>query len=243
MGRVLHVPGSLRRGRRADEQAAVESAVASIAYLCAHFGLPDLGATRVLDVGCGTKFTQAFLEHDLPVGHYVGVDVYAPMIDYLRAEVDDPRFEFHHMDTYNERYNPTGEPLGEDTRLPLDEGRRFDLVVLFSVFTHLEPRDYRLMLRMLRRYVEPAGHLFFTLYLDETTPGGKGLMDGFARSGGAAYVGGTRTFRDLKPDSPLEWALYSRDHAFELIEGTGWEVERLDDPTDDIQHHVTCRPV
>jgi SAM-dependent methyltransferase len=243
MGARLDVPGEFRRGNRRCEQEAIESAVGSIRYLATHFGLPDLGGVAMLDVGCGTKFTQAFLNFDLPIGRYVGVDVYAPMIEWLRREVDDPRFEFHHMNTYNERYNPDGEPLAEDSRLPIGDDERFDLIVLFSVFTHLEPRDYRLMLQMLRRYVIPDGHLFFSLYVDEQTSSGKGLMDGFVQRGGAVYVGATKTFADLKPDSPLEWALYSRDYAFELIEGTGWEVERLDDPTDYIQHHFTCRPV
>ena len=242
MGEELSVPGLFRRGKRKGEEAAVQSAVEIIGYLCRHFGLSDLGATDMLDVGCGTKLTQAFLNHDLGIKHYVGVDVYREMIDFLRAEVDDPRFEYHHMDTYNERYNPGGTPLAEDSRLPIDDDRRFDLITLFSVFTHLEPRDYHLMLRMLRRYAGPGTHLLYTLYVDETTPGGLGLMDAFARNLGDAAVGTTKEFRDLKPDSPLELALYSRDHAFALIEGTGWEVVRLDEPTGFMQHHFTCRP-
>jgi len=39
--------------------------------------------------------------------------------------------------------------------VPEIEGRRFDLICLFSVFTHMVPDDYIAMLRLLRRFVKP----------------------------------------------------------------------------------------
>ena len=61
-----------------------------IDHLCRHFGLDGQGETEILDVGFGVKLTQAFLAFDLPVGAYVGIDVYGAMIDFLRTNVDDP---------------------------------------------------------------------------------------------------------------------------------------------------------
>jgi SAM-dependent methyltransferase len=239
----LRVPREFRRGHRKDEAGEIRSAVALIDHVTRHFGLADLGDTAILDVGCGVKLTQALLTFDLPVGAYVGVDVYKAMIEFLRGNVDDPRFEFHHVNIHNARYNPTGERMTDDTRLPLREGATFDLVCLFSVFTHLAPHDYPLMLKLLRRYVRPEGRLLYSLYIDERTESGHGLMDGFAKQFGDGAVGKTVDFQDLKPDKPLDWALYSERFARELIEGTGWEVERLDPPNEFIQHHFTCRPV
>ena len=47
-------------------------------------------------------------------------------------------------------------------------------------------------------------------------------------------------FVDLIPDKPLLQALYSRRHAFELIEGTGWRVESLNPPSPNTSSTTSC---
>ena len=135
--------------------------------------MPDLGTSAVLDMGCGTKMTQAFIGRDLPIRRYVGMDVFSDMIDYLSAEVRDPRFGFHHLDFQNDMYNPGGQMLGAGSILPVPEAS-FDIVCLFSVFTHLAPHDYVAMLKLLRRYIKSDGTLIFSLYVNEKTEGGHG---------------------------------------------------------------------
>lgn len=247
--RMLQVPPALRRGAlKGDDAEYIRSGRALIELLSRRLGLPDLGGLRVLDMGCGTKLVQAFLAHDLPVGHYTGVDLYREMIDFLAATVDDPRFDFHHVDTHNAMYNPGGVPLDAATRLPLPEAS-FDLISLFSVFTHLEPHDYVAMLRLLRRYVAPGGTLVFSLFVNEPTAGGHGLIDGIQRSlraegrgeEAARALEAVPDFIDAGPGT-LQWALYSRRHALGLLEGTGWRVESLNDPEEYIQHYFVCRP-
>jgi SAM-dependent methyltransferase len=241
-GDALRVPEHVRRGWVADEEESIEGAVWLIDHLCHHIGVRDLGGLDVLDVGCGVKFTQAILNRDLPLGSYVGVDVYREMLDYLRDSVDDPRFDFVHLDVRNERYNPGGRPLGESTEIPLG-GRTFDVVCLFSVFTHLAPHDYQPMLRMLRRCVRPGGKLFYTIYLDELTDGGFGLVDQFSKQGDGFRLGPGEDFRDLAPDKPLLFALYAREYAERLVDGTGWRVVDVSPPAPVIQHHITCEPI
>ena len=246
--RILEVPPALRRGGlRGDEQKYVHSGRMLIDLLCRRLGVADLGAQRMLDMGCGTKLVQAFLAHDLPVGAYVGIDVYREMIDFLAQEVRDPRFSFHHMDSHNAMYNPGGRPLGPDTALPVEPGS-FDLICLFSVFTHLEPHDYVAMLKLLRPCIRPGGTLLFSLFVNELTPGGHGLIDGVQRNldpeqraRQAAAPVPVPDFVDAGPGT-LQWALYSRQHALALIEGTGWRVESLNDPEEYIQHYFVCRP-
>jgi SAM-dependent methyltransferase len=240
-GRELRVPSTFRRGQRKDEQESIASAVAAIEHMCADLDLPDLGSSDVLDVGCGVKFTQALLNHDAPVQSYVGVDVYREMIEFLQSAVDDPRFEYHAIDIYNERYNRAGAPLTAATEFPV-EGRTFDVIFLFSVFTHLAPDDYRAMLQVLRRYVAPTGRLFFTVYIDAVSEGGHGLMDAFARTSGPDFVGGIETFKDLDPDRPLLWAVYAEHYARALFEGTGWDIVALRPPDPYMQHHFICAP-
>ena len=256
MKKEIHAPMKFSRGV-AQGNEAMQSALWLLEYVCAQLGVDDLAHIEMLDFGCGVKFTEAFINCGLPIKRYVGVDVDGDMIKWLREVVDDQRFEYNHLDAHNERYNPGGLPLSEDMDLPID-GRTFDLITLFSVFTHLRPDDYRTMLKLLRRYARPETRLIYSLYIDELTEGGHGLMDFWGRmiadnkeefQGAIAdhvdpSTGSRRvdSFKDLDPSRPLFWAVYSEDHARELIEGTGWTVLSLSQPSEYIQHHFLCAP-
>ena len=250
----FRVPPKLRRGaRRCDEVAELASAVWLIEHMCGHLGIDDLGASEVLDVGCGVKFTQALINHKLPIKRYVGIDVQPEMIRYLERHVGDPRFEYYHLDARNELYNPRGLQLSDTMPLPID-GQTFDIVCLFSVFTHLAPRDFGTMLKLVRRFAQPESRLFFTLYVDERTAGGHGLMDSWSEvlaqvppkdlerhlEKHPESAGPIKTFRDLDPTRPLNWAVYAEPYARELIEGTGWYAISLSPPDEYIQHHFVC---
>lgn len=172
----------------------------------------------------------------------MGVDVHARLTDFLRSNVTNPRFEFHHLDACNALYNPQGAPFTDATRLPLD-GRRFDDICLFSVFTHLAPDDYRTMLRVLRPHVRPGGKLLCSLFVDRPTAGGYGITNTLLGGGAARVEDAVPPYRDLDPARPLLYAVYSEAHARELIEGTGWRVVRLNDPGPYVQHSFLCEPV
>jgi SAM-dependent methyltransferase len=242
-----------------DEAKALESSLWLLNHLCEHLGLDDLGDTEMLDFGCGVRFSHALISRNLPIKKYVGVDVSREAIEFLRRAVTDSRFEYFHVNVHNEMYNPDGEPLAEDLELPI-EGRTFDLICLFSVFTHLAPHDFRAMLKLLRRFVRTDGRLFFTLFLDEPTAHGRGLMDRWwahlmtqlpadqvTRAIEANERGGRRAndFMDLVPDEPLKWAVYSERYARSLIDGTDWHVLSLSPPDINtyIQHHFLCIPI
>jgi len=255
---VLKVPRELRRGGKAfNEEASIESGLQLIQLMTRKFGFPDLDDASVLDMGCGCKLVQAFLDHDLAIDRYVGIDIFPELIAFLQANVPDPRFTFHVQNTHNEMYNPQGEPLGANTRLPIAE-TSFDIICLFSVFTHLAPHDYAAMLQMLRRYIKPDGRMIFSLFVNETTSDGLGFidninktwrerpekLDGFEEAFRQGFnKTGPPDFLDYDPSQPLQWAIYSRAHALQLIKGTGWEVESLNDPEAAIQHYMICRPV
>jgi SAM-dependent methyltransferase len=250
---MLTIPPRLRRSAITEEQATVEGAVALLEQLRDLVGVDDLSRCDVLDVGCGVKFTQAILNHGIAIRSYTGVDVYGEMIDFLRENVRDPRFQYHRVDVRNELYNPAAPPMTPETDLGVAD-RTFDVICLYSVFTHLSPADYVTMLKILRRYIRPEGRLVYTLFVDELTDDGHGLVDFFqrmlsrARSDRSSRAMATAVrqvvpFRDVDPSRPLTYALYSRDHAHELIDGTGWEPLQLVPPTEHAQHIFVCRPV
>jgi SAM-dependent methyltransferase len=255
--RRLEVPRRFTRSAIVDEEWEIESAAWLIQFMCQRVGLPDLSDTEVLDMGCGVKFTKLFVNHGVAIKRYVGIDVYREMIEFLQASVDDPRFEFSHVNVKNDLYNPSGEPLRESLRLPIGDAT-FDLICLFSVFTHLAPGDYRTMLQVLRRYVRPDGRLFFSLFIDELTEGGHGMIDSCSKlleanpqllksaPSHTRHAEGGRpveAFRDLDPTRPLLGAIYSEEYARELIESTSWRVVKLSQPDVYIQHSFVCAPV
>lgn len=252
----LEIPLRFSRGRGRGEEWELATAAWNVERMCQEVGVTDLRDTEVLDVGCGVKLTKLFINHEVPIKRYVGVDVSREMIEFLRANVDDPRFDYRHIDVKNDMYNPTGHPLTEDLPLPLAPGASFDLICLFSVFTHLAPPDSLAMLKLLRPYIRSRGHLFFTLYLNEVTPGGRGLIDSWIRNLPegerefgeraavrlAAGLPAVESFVDLNPAHRLAWAVYSREYAYELIEEAGWDVLSQGEPDGILQHHFVCAP-
>jgi len=184
-------------------------------------GLKDLRESDVLDVGCGVRFTQAIINRDIPIKSYTGVDVHRPLIEHLQREVEDPRFSFAYWDAQNARYNPEGVKITPESRLPV-EGT-FDIIWLFSVFTHLDSSDANAMLAILRRHVRPGGALFFSAFLDDTVD----------------------SFEDRIPEHPLSHPCYAERYLRELIEANGWRVASVSPPSRElfIQHHLVCYPV
>lgn len=253
---VLEVPRALRRGGRLEEvERSVSDSTKIYHLVCKRLGLTDLNGVSVLDMGCGWRMSKAILDNDLPVAHYAGIDVFAESIEFLSSNVSDERFSYYLLDSHNEMYNPGGKPLADFTELPVHEAS-FDLVWLFSVFTHLAPHDYAVMLKLLRPYVKPQGKLVFSVFLNEETAGGHGFIDNVNRAFSKAlaksrdvqdkfaenYTAGVPEFVDFDPENPLKWAIYRRDYAMELIEGTGWTVDAVYDPEEVIQHYIVCSP-
>lgn len=170
-------------------------------YMCERIGIATLAGWDVLDFGCGSRFTEAILAHDIPLRSYVGIDVYKEMIDFLTQNVRDDRLFFHHIDAHNLKYNRHGEPLRPDTVLPIG-ARTFDVVCMFSVITHQLPEDARSIFAILRGYVKQSGHLFFSAWLDE----------------------GDFGYREDDPDEPTAYSVYSLDLLTKLLASERWRI-------------------
>ncbi len=236
--------------------------------LCRETRREDLSDVDLLDVGCGTLLVQTLLGNSLPIGHYTGVDVSPEVIGWLEANVSDPRFDFHRLDAHNSMYNPDGTQLADFDLLPVGD-RRFDLISLFSVFTHLAPGDYVAMLHLLRRHVKPDGTLLFSLHLADPklAPASHAVavrvqlesddpeVRALAKLNQAqqaerarrqsAAAGYDPRFVDEIPGKPLQVARYTEDYAIELFEGTGWEIAGIHPahPKGYIQHYIIGRPI
>jgi SAM-dependent methyltransferase len=217
--RPLMIPEELHRNAPDVHASGPEHTGSTLIQLVLRrLGLKELSGCDVLDVGCGVRFTQAIINRDIPIKSYTGIDVHRPLIEYLTREVDDRRFSFAHWDVENGRYNPGGVKMTPESSLPIQG--TFDIIWLFSVFTHLDPSDTNSLLAILRRYVRPGGALFFSAFLDNS-------IDSF----------------EVKiPGRPLDHPCYSETYMRELAKKNGWHVLSVNGPEQFIQHNLVCRP-
>jgi SAM-dependent methyltransferase len=185
-------------------------------------GCSDLSGKDVLDIGCGSRFTQTIINRDLPIKSYTGIDLNEPLINYLNNNVQDSRFSFYYWHIYNAMYNTTGQTLTKRVRLPLPQDKRFDVIWMYSVITHTYPADTECLLYILRRYIKKSGGLLFSAFLDNKID----------------------TFEDRIKDQPLLNAYYNERFLRQIISKTGWQVESLYDKWAYavMQNLFLCRP-
>ena len=141
--------------------------------VCQRIGISILAGLEMLDLGCGSRFADAIINHNVPLKSYVGIDVYKEIIHFLAENTkDDPRLEFFHIDARNPTYNKGGVPLSVNTVLPI-AGRTFDILCMYSVITHQLPDDAALIFTLLRRHVKdkaPQNLLFAPLQIPRSRP-------------------------------------------------------------------------
>jgi SAM-dependent methyltransferase len=153
-----------------DDRYFLASARREADRLAGVCGLQPSG--RVLDVGCGPgRLAIGILDRLGAVAEYRGVDVHRPSIEWCRRNLgrDNPTFHFDHIDVANARYNPAGGEGACTVRLPGGQGA-YDVVYLYSVFSHMLPADVRGYLREMRRVLAPGGTIFFTAFVERDVP-------------------------------------------------------------------------
>ncbi|MBW3565739.1 MAG: class I SAM-dependent methyltransferase [Acidobacteria bacterium] len=136
-----------------------------LADLAVRFGEVDSGS-HVVDWGCGWGRATIPLARIITDGSYLGVDVDSEAIRWCRSSIGaiNPRFDFFHLDVPNAYYHPDATGNSESFSIPvLDES--VDVVLAFSLFTHLRPHDAIACLDEIRRVLRPGGRLVMTHYL------------------------------------------------------------------------------
>ena len=92
------------------------------------------------------------VDHD----DYWCIDINKVVVEQGRR--NHPRAHFVHFDRYNTQYNPEGI-----RNLPLpDSGVKFDIIIAFSVFTHIHAVEMLELVSHLRSMLTPQGVLAFT---------------------------------------------------------------------------------
>lgn len=226
---MLIVPQDMNRNAKSvqDMGDPADTGAMLISYMCERIGIDDLGGLDILDLGCGTRFSEAILNRDLPVGSYTGIEVKQNIVDFLHDNVDDSRFAYFQFDIKNLCYNPKGialsEGLGDEISAALDH-KRFDIACMFSVITHQQPDEAHAIFRLLAPHIRPGGHLFFSAFIHEGEPDHK----------------------ELKPQRPGMQSSFSAVHMAQMLADTGWSVVSRADPAPEglpIMWSYLCAPV
>lgn len=138
------------------------SAIQEVARQVRLCGLDE--GSRFVDIGSGQGRLAIGLQAMFPrLASYTGLDVHAPSVEWCNAHLMRPNFQFVHVDTANERYNPHGK---QSVRLPLADSSA-DVIFLYSVFTHMRLSDIEAHLAEIGRIMSPSGSCFLTIYAED----------------------------------------------------------------------------
>ncbi len=128
--------------------------------------------SQILDVGCGAgRLAIGLLSRFGAAQHYRGVDISKPSIDWCNAHIArrQPGFQFIRIDVHNPRYNLSNSTIDSTFHLPFAE-HEFDIIYLYSVFSHMLADDVRVYLREFDRVLKPSGAIFLTGFIEENVP-------------------------------------------------------------------------
>jgi SAM-dependent methyltransferase len=122
---------------------------------------------RVLDVGCGTGRLAAPLAGYLDAsGSYEGFDNSAARVAWCQERIAPlhPQMAFRTIDVHSKLYNPGGTIPAHELTFPY-AGDDFDVVFLFSVFTHMLAEGATRYLSEIARVLRPGGRALITWFL------------------------------------------------------------------------------
>ena len=127
--------------------------------------------TRIVDVGCGLGRLPMGLIREGHQVQYLGLDSQDRYVWWCTRYIQrqHPNFQFRHINVENERYNPNGEKIAQNFRLPVSDGYA-DVVQLWGVLTNMSPEHMRVYLSEVSRILRKGGSVFLTAFAEKGVP-------------------------------------------------------------------------
>lgn len=122
---------------------------------------------KVLDVGSGVGRVALPLTSYLnQKGEYEGLEIIKEFVEWCQENISAkyPNFRFKHANVLNRNYNPNGKFAASQYKFPYED-ESFDLVFLYSVFTHMLPKDLENYLSEISRVMKKNGRCLITFFL------------------------------------------------------------------------------
>jgi SAM-dependent methyltransferase len=114
---------------------------------------------RILDIGSGNaRVAMALSSYNIK--EYVGIEPIKESVEFSKNILKEQnKFRFMWISIFNEFYNPGGNILAKDFRIPLGDDH-FDLTILASVFSHITKKvEIMNYLKEIYRVLKPSGRL------------------------------------------------------------------------------------
>lgn len=190
-----------------------DSACREAERLVQHCGLtPD---SRVLEIGCGPgRLPIGILQKVGDVRQYSAVDVDRKSVEWCERYIhrEHPTFTFTYIDVANPRYNKKGKISQTEIRLPFVD-LAFDIIYLYSVFSHLTREDVTVYCREFQRLLHPEGKVFITAFVEEDVPN---------------MTVNPQDYQGRRWTGPLHCVRYNREFIEQLYKEHGFVVERFE---------------
>jgi cyclopropane fatty-acyl-phospholipid synthase-like methyltransferase len=169
------------------------------------------GKSTILDIGCGVgRLPIGLLARRMPFLSYLGIDVDPKRIKwcdkYLKAK--DDRLAFQYVNVKNDRYNPAGKDQLNIGIL----GKKFDVIYLYSVFSHLLQGDVEKYLEIFHDSLTDFGRCFVTIFVADNVP---------------PCTENPSDFGVLKWQGRLHCVLYSRENWESMVQHAGLEITKV----------------
>ncbi|OGF62952.1 MAG: hypothetical protein A2Y62_04755 [Candidatus Fischerbacteria bacterium RBG_13_37_8] len=200
-----------------DNEYFLQSACKEAERLKNHLGFRE--GCAILDVGCGFgRLAIGLISAYGDKYQFHGIDVNRRAIDWCTKYITSkhPSFSFMHLDVRNERYNPLGSQSITDF-FTMYKDQSFNIIYLYSVFTHIEKEDVEVYLNEFRRLLTLGGKVFFTAFVQSNVP------DMVVNP--SDYKKGWH--------GPLHCVRYSKEYMLKLVAGAGLAVSSFEYESED----------
>lgn len=122
---------------------------------------------KILDIGCGCgRIAIHFLDYLSEQGKYIGLDIDKNFISFCSDNISAAKdnFQFEFMDVYNGAYGRECKIKASDVSFPIKD-ESMDIVIMWSVFTHMNLGDIDSYLKEIHRVLKKGGKFIASLNL------------------------------------------------------------------------------
>lgn len=167
--------------------------------------------STILDIGCGVgRLPIGLLARQFPFLSYLGIEIDPKRVKWCEKNLrdKDSRLAFKYCNLKNDRYNPRGKDKF-DIGI---SGKKFDIIYLYSVFSHLLQSDVEKYLELFCVSLTDFGRCFVTLFVADHVP---------------PCTENPPDFGPLKWQGRLHCVLYNRENWNRMVRHAGLEIAKV----------------